>query len=98
MIDEEGSKTGNPEPSEPGTVEPLNQEPPWAQAFDATISVSISAGVRKPSVLRGRSFNSRAIRFRTACECAEKSVPRGKYWRSKPFVFSFEPRCHGLCG
>ena len=26
------------------------------------------------------------------------SVPLGKYWRSKPFVFSFVPRCHGLLG
>ena len=23
---------------------------------------------------------------------------RGKYWRSRPLVFSLEPRCHGLCG
>jgi hypothetical protein len=25
-------------------------------------------------------------------------VPFGKYWRSRRFVFSFVPRCHGLCG
>jgi hypothetical protein len=25
-------------------------------------------------------------------------VPFGKYWRSSPFVFSFVPRCQGLCG
>ena len=22
----------------------------------------------------------------------------GRYWRSKPLVFSQVPRCHGLCG
>ena len=22
-------------------------------------------------------------------------VPLGKYWRSRPLVFSFDPRCHG---
>ena len=27
-----------------------------------------------------------------------RSVPLGKYWRSRPLVFSFVPRCHGLCG
>ena len=26
------------------------------------------------------------------------AVPRGKYCRSKRLVFSFEPRCQGLCG
>ena len=25
----------------------------------------------------------------------ESSVPRGKYWRSSPLVFSLLPRCHG---
>jgi hypothetical protein len=25
-------------------------------------------------------------------------VPLGKYWRSNPFVFSLEPRCHGEWG
>src|SRR5680860_751661 len=28
----------------------------------------------------------------------EMSVPLGKYWRSSPLVFSFDPRCHGLAG
>lgn len=27
-----------------------------------------------------------------------RSVPLGKYCRSRPFVFSFEPRCQGLAG
>ena len=28
----------------------------------------------------------------------DKSVPFGKYCLSRPLVFSFDPRCHGLCG
>jgi putative transposase len=27
-----------------------------------------------------------------------RSEPLGKYWRSKPLVFSLLPRCHGLRG
>jgi hypothetical protein len=30
--------------------------------------------------------------------CMLRSVPFGKYWRSNPLVFSFVPRCQGLCG
>ena len=40
--------------------------------------------------------NSGALR---ACgECTDKSVPLGKYCLSRPLVFSFDPRCQGLCG
>ena len=28
----------------------------------------------------------------------DRLVLFGKYWRSKPLVFSLVPRCHGLCG
>lgn len=28
----------------------------------------------------------------------DRSVLLGKYCRSRPFVFSFEPRCQGLAG
>src|SRR5271163_4599405 len=28
----------------------------------------------------------------------DRSVPRGKYCRSSRLVFSFVPRCQGLCG
>ena len=28
----------------------------------------------------------------------DRSVPFGRYWRRRPFVFSLVPRCHGLCG
>ena len=36
--------------------------------------------------------------LRSACVKVERSVPFGKYCRNKPLVFSFVPRCHGLCG
>src|SRR4051812_5232756 len=34
----------------------------------------------------------------SACENTDRSVPLGKYCRSRPLVFSLEPRCQGLCG
>ena len=38
------------------------------QPVDATHSLNISAGVWKPSVLRGLSFNCRAIALSWSCE------------------------------
>ena len=68
------------------------------QAVNATASANFSDGVWKPSVCRGRPFSSSA----TASSCSwvtwARLVPFGKYWRSSPLVFSFEPRCHGLLG
>jgi hypothetical protein len=69
-----------------------------SQPVDATQAFKLSAGVSKPKVLRGRSFNRLATAFSLAWECTDKSVPLGKYCLSKPFVFSLEPRCHGLRG
>jgi len=59
---------------------------------------SASAGVLHPRVLRGRPLRAEATASISSRECLERSVPLGKYWRSSPFVFSFVPRCHGLCG
>src|SRR6516164_7312060 len=59
---------------------------------------SLSAGVSNPKVFRGRWLSRRAILFRLAWEKCESSVPRGKYCRSKPLVFSLLPRCQGLRG
>src|ERR1035437_3465050 len=59
--------------------------------------VSASAGVFQPSVFRGRAFNVAAIAARSSVVCLERSVPFGKYWRSRPFVFSLVPRCQGGC-
>src|SRR3954453_21084802 len=39
-----------------------------------------------------------AIASSSACENTDRSVPLGRYWRSRPLVFSLEPRCHGACG
>ena len=57
-----------------------------------------SAGVFQPSVLRGRVLSASATASRSSRECRDRSVPLGKYWRSSPLVFSFVPRCQGLCG
>ena len=47
-------------------------------------------GVR---VLRASATASRSSRL-----CRARSVPLGKYWRSRPLVFSLVPRCQGLWG
>jgi hypothetical protein len=39
-----------------------------------------------------------AMRARSSAECTDRSVPLGRCWRSKPLVFSFEPRCQGAWG
>jgi len=57
-----------------------------------------SAGVFQPSVFRGRALRAAATASSSSRECLDRSVPFGKYWRSRPLVFSFVPRCHGLCG
>ena len=36
--------------------------------------------------------------FNSRCLYPDKSVPLGKYWRTKPLVFLLVPRCQGLCG
>src|SRR5215831_12976865 len=47
---------------------------------------SLSAGVSNLKVFRGRWLSRRAILFRLAWEKCERSVPRGKYCRSRPLV------------
>ena len=69
-----------------------------AQPVDATQALKRSAGVSNSRVWRGRPLSLRAILFRCSCECTDKSVPLGKYCRSRPLVFSLEPRCQGLLG
>ncbi|RGC65523.1 Integrase core domain protein [Micromonospora sp. MW-13] len=46
----------------------------------------------------GRLLRAAAMASRSFTECRDRSVPLGKYWRSSPLVFSFVPRCQGLCG
>jgi len=47
---------------------------------------SLSAGVSKPKVFRGRWLSRRAIAVRCAWEMRAKLVPLGKYWRTKPLL------------
>ena len=61
-------------------------------------SASCSVGLAKLSRFLGRSLSSSATAPSSASVTAPKSVPLGKYWRSRPLVFSFEPRCQGACG
>lgn len=68
------------------------------QAVVATSSVNFSDGVMYPRVLRGRSLRLRWMRRSSAELSLDRSVPLGMYWRRRPLVFSFDPRCHGACG
>src|SRR6476620_12693411 len=69
-----------------------------AQVVDATQALNRSAGVANRRVLRGRSLSCRATLLSWACEYTDRSVPLGKYCRSRPLVLSLETRCNGLCG
>ena len=57
-----------------------------------------SIGFLNASRLRGRSLSSWATHSRSSLLCTPRSVPLGKYCRSRPLVFSFVPRCQGECG
>ena len=53
------------------------------------------SGVASSRHNRGRSFSSAAMSSSSACVHRVRSVPLGRYWRSRPLVFSFVGRCHG---
>jgi hypothetical protein len=36
--------------------------------------------------------------IQVAALCTDRLVCLGKYWRSRPLVFSLVGRCHGECG
>ena len=55
-------------------------------------------GVRSPRQRRGRSFSSAAMLSSWSPVQALRSVPFGKYCRSRPLVFSLVGRCQGECG
>ena len=57
-----------------------------------------SAGERQPRHFLGRELIRSTTESTNFCETAWKSQPFGKKKRSSPLVFSFVPRCHGLCG
>nr|KEP23651.1 hypothetical protein DA06_06330 [Georgenia sp. SUBG003] len=54
--------------------------------------------MRQSRVMRGRPLRRAATSSRRSGPWTDRSVPLGKYWRSRPLVFSLEPRCQGLCG
>jgi len=60
------------------------------------ISSKASAGVFHPSVFRGRLFSVNATASNWSGQCWLRSVPFGKYWRNRPFVFSLLPRGQGF--
>lgn len=65
------------------------------QPIAATHSTNFSPGVLESKVFLGRSLSWRAMALSFAWLCGDRSVPRGRYWRSSRLVFSFEPRYQG---
>src|SRR5262249_15765444 len=55
----------------------------WTQPVAATHWLNRSAGDWKSSVFLVRSLSWRATLFSSAWECAARSRPLGKYWRSR---------------
>ncbi len=68
------------------------------QPVDATHWLNRSAGVSKFNVSLGLSLSRLATAFSRFWWTFERSIPFGKYCRSRPLVFSLELRCQGLCG
>jgi hypothetical protein len=80
----------------PARVQGVVATPPrW---MESSCSFRTSAGVFQPRVLRGRLLRAAATASRSPRVCLLRLVPLGKYWRSRPLVFSLVPRCQGLCG
>lgn len=61
-------------------------------------SMILSAGLAQSRVFLGLSLSSSATASRQSWLYPERSVSLGKYWRSRPLVFSLVPRCYGLRG
>ena len=55
-------------------------------------------GLRSPRQSRGLSFSSVATSRMRPSVTVSKSIPLGKYCRSRPLVFSLLPRCQGEWG
>lgn len=65
---------------------------------DVRARLKTSACVRHPRILRGLWLSRSSTACRSAGVWTDRSVRLGKYCRSRPFVFSLVPRCHGLPG
>lgn len=63
----------------------------------STLSGEPRSPVFQPSVLRGRLLILVATASISSAFHLARSVPLGKYCLSRPLVFSFVGRCHGLC-
>ena len=81
-----------------GRRNPGSHATPWLSVPLFRISSSTSAGVRKPCRLRGLELSSKAMLSSMPGPQKDRSVPLGRYWRSRPLVFSLLPRCQGECG
>src|SRR5919106_3239036 len=92
-----GSVPGRPHPVEERQRCPVRRSADSSGQCNSSSAIS-SVGFAKPGRLRGRSLSSSATVSRSATVTVAKSVPFGKYWRSNPLVFSFEPRCQGAWG
>ena len=70
------------------------------QQVNAPVShpLMTSVGVLSPRTRRGRRLTCRATAWRSRAVWTDRSLPLGKYCRSRPLVFSFVPRCQGECG
>src|SRR5918997_37646 len=79
-----------------GRIQPVVATPLQFREYSTTFSASV--GVFQASVLRGRVFSAVATAAISVGPYRDMSVPFGKYWRSRPFVFAFVPRCHGEGG
>ncbi len=62
--------------------------PRWCESSS---SLKASDGVFQPRVFRGRRLSVAATAATSLALCRLRSVPLGKYWRSRPLVFSFVP-------
>ena len=62
------------------------------------VEPSARLGCPQSSDFRGRSLSSVATAWRSSSVLLDRSSPCGKYWRRRPLVFSFVPRCQGLRG
>ena len=77
---------------------PLSEALAESQASATPKLWNTSAGERQPRHFLGRELIRSTTESTNFCETAWKSQPFGKKKRSSPLVFSFVPRCHGLCG
>ena len=71
----------------------------WIQLVSATVNEVLvlkktSWGVRKSKVFLGRWLSLSMACLISALRTVVSSRCFGKYWRIRPLVFSFSPRCH----